>query len=379
MLQQKIMTSLADAIGPAPSVRSEDSSRISLDPARVAAAKRAFTTRRADLGLACGLVNGRVPAAGDLVLARVVSIGMHGRLESPEGRRCRLYEGDEIIVAYGARYAPDQFEAIVPADLDICDLAAGGGVAARVLHRHDRVSKPTRIAPIGLLCDAQGSVLNLSRFALDDAPRPARYPVVIAVAGTAMNAGKTTTASALVQGLSRAALKVGTAKLTGTGSGGDLWSLFDAGAKQVLDFTDMGHATTAGIDPREVERVALGLIDHLAAADVDLIILEIADGVLQKETAHLLSSGRFKTRIDGIIFAAGDAMGAAAGVAWLDRQGLPTIAVSGLVTASPLAMREAEAATGLPVLGIATLADRVAAPKLCLSTARIESGIWQHG
>lgn len=378
MLRQKNATESVGQTDANLSSARESGSRCALDPIRLAAAKRAFTTRRADLALARCLVTGRRPSAGDLVLARVLDLGLHGRLESPEGRRCALHEGDEIIVAYGARYAPDQFEAVVPPDLGPCDLAAGGGVAARVVHRHDRVSKPTRIAPVGLLADAHGGVLNLRRFALDDAPRPVCYPIVIAVAGTSMNAGKTTTASALVQGLRRAKLKVAAAKVTGTGSGGDLWSFHDAGAKRVLDFTDMGHAATASVDAQEIERVALGLIDHLAMEDVDLIVLEIADGVLQKETAQLLSSSRFNARLDGVIFAAGDAMGATAGVAWLEKYGLPVIAVSGLVSASPLAIRETETATGLPVLGIASLADAALAPKVCLSVARSENAVRQR-
>lgn len=337
-----------------------------LDALRIAAAKRSFTTRRVDLSLACKITTNCEPQAGDLVLARVESIGLHGKLESPEGRRCKIYPGDEIIVAYGARYAPDQFEAVVPDDLGPCDLVAGGGVAGRVLRRHDRVSKPTRIVPVGLLGDADGRIMNVRQFAVDDVRRPASHPVVIAIAGTSMNAGKTTTASSLVHGLSRAGLKVGAGKVTGTGSGGDIWSLLDAGACCVLDFTDMGHATTANLDDLEVERVALTIVDELSNQQVDIIIIEIADGVLQKETAHLLSSARFKSRIDGAIFAAGDAMGAAAGVRWLQERGLPVLAVSGLVTASPLAARETERATEIPVLGISTLIDPLCAPKLCL-------------
>ncbi len=68
-----------------------------------------------------------------------------------------------------------------------------------------------------------------------------------------------------------------------------------------------------------------------------------------------------------MIFAAGDAMGAAAGALWLQERGLPVLAISGLVTASPLAARETKVATGLPVLGISTLTDPLCAPKLCLA------------
>lgn len=338
-----------------------------LKPARVAAAKRAFTTRRVDLALATQMATKCVPQAGDLLLAKVEAVGLHARLESAEGRRCRLYPDDEIIVAFGARYAPDQFEAVVPDDLGPCDLAAGGGIAARVVSRHDRMSKPTRIIPIGLLADADGRIMNLRRFAITAEQRPKHAPVVIAIAGTSMNSGKTTTASSLVHGLSRAGLRVGAGKVTGTGSGGDLWSLVDAGADTVLDFTDIGYATTANLAPLEVEHVALSIINTLSSELVDIVVIEIADGVLQKETASLLSSPRFTSRLNGIVFASGDAMGADAGVRWLRDRDLPIMAVSGVVTTSPLGIRETEAVTGLPVLGTASLMDPVLASKLCFS------------
>ncbi|MDP1914107.1 molybdopterin-guanine dinucleotide biosynthesis protein MobB [Brevundimonas sp.] len=220
---------------------------------------------------------------------------------------------------------------------------------------------------MGLFADAEGRIINLRRFAIPVEQRPRHTPVVIAIAGTSMNSGKTTTASSLVHGLSRAGLRVSAAKVTGTGSGGDLWSLVDAGAEKVLDFTDMGYATTANLEPLEVEHVALSIINTLSSDLVDVIIIEIADGVLQKETAQLLSSPRFKSRLNGIVFAAGDAMGAGAGVRWLRERDLPIMAVSGVVTTSPLGIRETEDATGLPVLGIASLMDPVLAAKLCFS------------
>lgn len=319
--------------------------------------KRAFTTRRVDLTLARGLlVDGARPQAGDLVLARVETLGHHARIELPDGRRSALYIGDEIVVAYGARYAPDQFEAVVPDDLGACDLVAGGGLAGKVIARHSKTKLPTRIQPLGLLADRNGAPLNLAQFTLPQT-FVAWRPTVIAVCGTSMNAGKTTTAAHLIKGLRRAGLRVGAAKVTGTGSGGDVWSMADAGASPVYDFTDMGHVSTFKVEADELERIALQLIDHVAAARCEVVVLEVADGLFQIETAALLGSARFRERLDAVVFAAGDAMGAAFGVDWLRRHGLPVVAVSGVVTASPLGREEAIAATGLPVAPISQLSD----------------------
>lgn len=333
---------------------------------RVQRAKAAFTTRRVHLGDAATLVRGSSPAPGDLLLAEIVSIGHHTRLEAPTGRRRQLYPGDEIIVAYGSRYASDQFDAVVPTNLDECDLVAAGGLAGRVVCRHSRTGRPTRLKPLGLLGDKDGRVLNLKRFAMGTAEPARRQPTIIAIVGTSMNAGKTSACASLVRGLALAGLRVGAAKLTGTGSGGDLWSMVDAGAHEVIDFTDMGHASTHLVPHDEVLSAAIGLLDHLAAGGHETVVVEIADGILQPETAMLMNSPQFKARLSGVIFAAGDSMGAAAGIEWLTERKLPVLGFSGLVTASPLARAEAEAATGATGFSLAELRDPEFAPKICL-------------
>lgn len=336
---------------------------------RIEAAKRAFTTRRVAFHFGMRLLRTGRPVAGDLVLARIEALGQHQRIESPHGRRAQLYEGDEIIVAYGERYAPDQFEAIVPDTLAACDLVAGGGVAAKVLNRHARMRRATAIQPIGLIADAQGQPVNLARHALPFRSLGPDRPQVIAIAGTSMNSGKTTTAAGLIHGLSRAGLKVAATKVTGTGSGGDVWSMVDAGACAVLDFTDMGHASTAGLAPEVIERTALSLISHSAAQAPDVIIVEIADGVLQRETAALLSAPCFRAAVGGVLFAAGDALGALGGRNWLAAHGHHVIGVSGLVSASPLAAREAAKAMGMPILTLDELRDPVTAPQICFAAS----------
>ena len=97
---------------------------------RLKQAKWAYTTRRIKQDRHFQLLSGAIiPEAGDLVLARVEELGQHKRLELVSSRRARLFEGDEIVVAYGARYAPRQFEAVVPTRLEPCHLVAGGGIA----------------------------------------------------------------------------------------------------------------------------------------------------------------------------------------------------------------------------------------------------------
>lgn len=350
--------------------RQGEAARVNALARRLASARRAFTTRTVDLSLVAGLDRDSAPKAGDLVLARVVSIGHHTKLESPEGRRQAMYPGDEIIVAYGHRYAPDQFEAKVPDNLEECDLVAGGGIASSMLARHSKTRNPTRIQPIGLLRDWMGRTVNLSAFATCK-PSPMRGRAsarVIVVVGTSMNAGKTTTAAMLIRGLTRAGLRVGAAKVTGTGSGGDMWSMLDAGARTAVDFTDAGHASTAGVPLDDLAKVSLALVGHAAHGN-DVAVIEVADGLFQEETAGLLQCPEFVDAIDSVILAAGDAMGAAYGHRWLSDHGLPISLIAGCVSSSPLGLRETECATGLKVATLVELENGELASSFCFAEA----------
>jgi hypothetical protein len=333
-----------------------------LPASRLARAKRAFSTRRADATAMRTLVGGSVrPRPGDLVLARITRLGQHRKLELTDGRRATLHLDDEVLVAYGDRYAPDQYEALVPDRLGPAHLVASGGIASVMISRSMDVRNATDISPVGLVGDSLGRPLNLAAFALPPMRPPGEKPPTLAVIGTSMNSGKTTTIHSLVHTLGRAGLKPGATKVTGTGSGGDYWVMVDAGAHVMLDFTDVGLASTYRQPMSVIDATFLDLLGHLTAAGSGVRLVEVADGIYQRETARLIESPSFRSEVDMVIFAAGDAMGAAAGVSHLRALDLQVVAVSGRLTKSPLAVREAQEATGLPVLGLAHLADAVVA------------------
>ncbi len=334
-----------------------------LDGDRLLKAKRAFSTRRVPENAMKTLLGGsRSPRPGDLVLARVKAIGSHKRIELPTGRRAILFAGDEIVLAYGNRYAPDQYEAYVPEDLDACHMVAAGGIAARASAWHDRLSGPTEIEPLGLVGNGDGQPVNLMDFALPAFNGP--MPVcVFAVFGTAMNAGKTTTAAALVKGFAEAGCRVGAAKVTGTGAGGDLWLMRDFGAAEVLDFTDAGFPTTFRTDQQALVQASRNLVGALGARGCGVAVIEIADGLFQEETAALAASPDFRSLLSGTFFAAGDAMGAVAGARHLADLGHTVLGISGALTRSPLAIREAEAMAGAPVHTLCDLVNPASAAR----------------
>lgn len=314
-------------------------------PTALAHAKWAFTTRRVDRRDVHGLLPPALAvSAGQLVLAQVVRLGQHDGLQLASGRRAELYAGDRIVLCLGDRYAPDQFEGIAQVGADgRCELLAAGGVAGTVRHRHGRMRPATELKLLACLGDASGRPLQVAQAALPlRAVQRVTMPVVLVV-GSSMNAGKTTACASLIHGLARAGLRVGAAKVTGTGSFGDVQSYADAGADEVLDFTDAGYASTYRVDTAALERAALGLIGELQTRGCEVAVVEIADGLFQRETAELLASPWIAAATRGLVYAAADAMGAVAGVQRLQAQGWPVLALTGLVTASPLAAAEASA------------------------------------
>lgn len=322
---------------------------------RLAKAKRSFTTRRVELEDAQALIAGTAaPRIGDLVLAVVDKIGSHTKLELPSGRRAQLSVGDEIVVAFGNRYAPDQFEALIGDNLDPCHLVAAGGVASTKVAKHDAMANPTRITPVGLLARDNGERLNLAQYALSLDTR-CRPITVVLVAGTSMNAGKTMTAAGLVHAFAKAGHKVAGIKSTGTGAGGDLWLMSDMGAHTVLDFTDAGLPSTYLAPVDQIERTVLGLIGHAGDLGCDVAVVEVADGLQHEETATLLRSSAVRAAAVGIVFAANDALGAKAGLRTLQDWDYRVLALSGQLTRSPLAMRESARSTGTPVVTLAEI------------------------
>lgn len=317
---------------------------------QLATAKRAFITRNVDLSRATHCRQD-APQAGDLVLARVDRIRQHTRLEDPQGRRVWLYPGDRVVVVAAARYATAQYRAELPSGLGACQLVAAGGIAACVVDRSAQVKPATELFIEGVLADDEGLPLNLKQFqCLPPAPAVSSGAVpMVMVVGSDMDAGKTTTACAAIRGLSNAGYRVQGAKLTGTGAGPDYWRMRDAGAVDVADFVDAGFASTVGATPEQILEILSRVERRALQQHADVMVVEIADGVLQPETAALLATPGFVGCFDGVLVAADNASAATYVAQRMAMAGLPVLAISGALTRAPVACQEVSAATALPV------------------------------
>lgn len=319
--------------------------------------KIAYSARNVTLGSVASLLHGDdvIPNNGDMVLARVTKIGHESELELANGRRSVLFVDDEIIACYGNCHAADQFEAQVPTDLESCELVAAGGIASLSNHRHAHAKPSTTLQPMGLLAGGDHRRINLKDAALPKVVSLFSRPYTVAVVGTSMNAGKTTVAANMIRGLTNAGYTVGAAKITGTASGSDTWLMIDAGARIALDMTDAGFPSTYLASPEQVDGIVETLMTHLCVARVDAIVIEVGDGLFQRETTALLDSKIFAKTVDGLILAATDAISAVSGVESLLSKKLPIIALGGQLIDSPWATMETVNALGLPILDRAAL------------------------
>ncbi len=297
------------------------------------------------------------PQAGDVVLARVETIGRNTALELTGGRRSSLHPGDYIAGVFGHRYATRQFEGYARTVGDACDLLSMGGLCGQVVSKHANAADPTKLRVVGALGDSTGRPLQLRDFALDAGPAGPR-PQVIAVCGSSMDSGKTYTVMSLVLGLRQAGIPVAGIKLTGSATGRDTWATADAGACAALDFIDGGLPSTYLCSLEELLNLHDLLLAHAGQRGAQWVVVEIADGLLESETSALLQSPAFRETVSGWVFATGDPLGAVGGVSLLRGWGVEPLAVSGVVSMSPLGIREVEAGTNLP----------------CLTAGQIQSG-----
>lgn len=308
-------------------------------------AGKALETSPAEYAMA--QLPGYTPQAGDVIFAAITTVGSHIHYETHASRKAIAYPGRVILIAYGNRYAADQFLGYIPEHLGVCHMLAAGGIAGLASAKHDDMLDPTTLTPLGVLVHADNptKALNLKDFSPNPAPNevtPETTPKIYAVVGTSMNSGKSTALAHLTNGLTYRGLKVACGKITGTGAGNDVLRFRDAGAIRAIDFTHYGFGTTYLADMEDVKDLAHNMLAHLSSLDADVVLVEIADGVLEQETHALLSTPEFTSKLDGVITAAADALGAIAAVRVIrETTGLPVPFATGVFTSSPIMMTEA--------------------------------------
>ena len=300
----------------------------------------------------------KAPVAGDVVYGEIERLGQHSSLENVSGRIHKTHNGSKGLFVFGNRYAPDYFEGFVPDSIGRhVDLLARSGVVGTMKTKNALIKDPTRVKVLGYVLDAVGEVINTRNYSLvkprSVVKKPRRAKLVLVV-GTAMNSGKSMAAAACCWALSSMGHTVRASKITGTASLQDILHMNDAGAETYLDFTYLGHPSTYMLSEGELLEIFNKIDLKYCNNPSNYWVVEISDGIGQRETTLLLNSDVVKSRIDSLIFAAGDAFGAIGGLKVLqERFGLEPDAISGVCSSSPLHIRELEDHTSIPVFNSA--------------------------
>ena len=305
------------------------------------------------------------PQAGDLIYGIIDCIGQHSSLENASGRIHMIHDGTKAIFVFGNRYAPDFYEGLVPSEMtDEVDLLARSGVVGVVKTKNSMIKDPTKVKISGYVCDEKGDVLNTRDFPLikprNTIKKEPRSRMIL-VCGTSMNSGKSMAAAACCWALTTIGYNVRASKVTGTASLKDILLMNDAGASRYADFTYLGYPSTYLLTKQEL----LGIFNQLdlkyANNPKNFWVVELADGVIQRETAMLLGSPEVVSRIHRLIFCANDAFGAIGGLRTLkEKFNLIPDAISGICSSSPLHTRELSEFTNIPVFNSTPYISRLA-------------------
>lgn len=304
------------------------------------------------------------PEVGDVGVFEVIKLGKHKVVQSSTKQNVTILPGDRIMAAFGTRYATEQFEGYVPQDCnrELHILGAGGTVGViESMHAKFSGIGPTTLKFIGTVTDAAGQVVNTKsmyrQMVTAFSGKAARETKTILSVGSSMDSGKTTSAAFLVRGLRKAGFIVAFIKLTGTVYTKDCDLNYDLGANITSDFGDVGFPSTYMCDEAELLNLYETLVRKVLIVQPDYIIMEIADGLYQRETKMLLNNPELMDTIHAILFSAGDSLAAINGINVLHSWGIRPFAISGVLTASPLLMKEVKENCNLPVYTIEDLSN----------------------
>lgn len=304
------------------------------------------------------VVSERIPAtAGTVIACRVLNAKRtYNTLEDVHGRKLALHPGDVIAGALGHRNALYGYSGRVPEQVEVGDrlqLLNLGGVIGTGAESCPSHGEPFQLEVLGsvlefpYLATRVGVPANIERAARASRPMPAEVPPVVVLVGTCMDAGKTTAAAALIHQWSHAGLHVAAGKLTGVSLRRDVLEMRDCGADPIGIFTDFGVVTT---NDANAVAAAHGLVNYLAEAEPDRIVLEMGDGLLGTYGVRaLLADPALHGAIRATIVCAQDPVGAQGAQRILrEEYDLETDLLSGRVTDTPVGLAFCRDELGVP-------------------------------
>jgi len=291
------------------------------------------------------------PRAGDVVVVRALTdSATYNMLELPTGRLAKINPGDVLIGVLGRRRALKGFVGDVPEKVksgDHLHLLNMGGVIGRCTGHHSSLSDAIKLEMIGLVCDENARVLNISDAALPTRTTLGETAPIVMIAGTSMNSGKTYAATELIKQATRAGLKVAAAKLSGIACLRDTLNMADHGAVATASFLDCGLPSTVGAG--DLAPIAKAILARLNECSPDLIVIELGDGILGGYSVEsAFDDSELREATAAIIFCASDYVGAWGGIELFRRRGIEIDLIAGSVTDSKMGEEYIEREFGVP-------------------------------
>ncbi|MBL8047482.1 MAG: molybdopterin-guanine dinucleotide biosynthesis protein MobB [Chthonomonas sp.] len=278
---------------------------------------------------------------GDVIAVRVLtSKSQYNSLELISGRMSTIKPGDIIAGALGHRNAVQGYAGVIPTSLktgDQINLLNLGGVLGTCTSYSPMVGQPHVCEVIGNvmafpdLNSRRGVPANIAADLSLPSTQLRDLPPIIAVVGTSMNSGKTEACLTVIQQLTHRGLKVSAAKTTGVSLRRDILGMQDAGASEVVIFTDLGVVTTQASNAPTLTKQ---MIHRLAQARPDVIVLELGDGLIgDYGVGAILDDPEIAPHLRCVILAAADPVGALGGANLVrDRHQLPLALITGPAT-----------------------------------------------
>lgn len=279
------------------------------------------------------------PQAGDVVVVRALSESVtYGNLELPNGRLAKINRGDVLLGVLGKRRALKGFVGDVPDSVKAGDrlhLLNMGGVIGICKGHHSSLSDAIEVEVVGIACDENETVLNITDKALASSNRLEKSAPVVIVAGTCMNSGKTVAATEIIKQAHHAGLRVAGAKMSGVACLRDTLNMEDHGAVATASFLNCGLPSTVGVE--DLAPVAKAILNRLNEEQPDLIVVELGDGILGGYSVDsILQDEEIRQATAAFVFCASDYVGAWGGVELLKKQGIQVAVVAGSVTDSQM-------------------------------------------
>ena len=305
-----------------------------------------------------------IPKAGDVAVFQVISIGKHKAIQGENGNNTYIFPEDYILASFGTRYATHQFEGYVPQKYyPRYQILGQGGVVGILKSMHMKFDDigATEVRLIGYAVDENNEVINTKYYneeALSFQPFKKRNYKVYLSLGASMDSGKTTTAAFLSRALMRQKQKVAFIKLTGTVYAKDCSIVRDCGAHTAIDFSYYGYPSTYLCKTNEILNLFESLLNKVEETNPDAVIIEIADGLLQRETRALINTKSFMQMIDYTVLSCADSLSVVSGIEILSDIGKKPWILSGLFTASPLMVNEVRQMTDIPVFTLEDFMDK---------------------